>query len=250
MLLTLPRLNAQGQCGVDTPPGRRMLGVSGHARVGRLAVVIGRYPLPVPHEQRVRAVARRVPMTPSLSPPVPPDPTCAVCSKPIRSGGFTQTKMGEVVHTRCRSKELRLRAIEQQDRARLTIGLATDLVEETRRRSSAQSTGLTRQHDRCPVCAGPATLTDWRPHLDWMTVEDCPCLGFFVWTPLLDEGRLARLTPEDREILSQRVRHLRATRTDAWLTTRDGTVMGAMIIRSERPAQSRWAAAPRMPAGP
>jgi hypothetical protein len=41
-----------------------------------------------------------------------------------------------------------------------------------------------------------------------MTVKDCPCDGFFVWTPLLDDGRLERLTQEDRETLSQRVRHL------------------------------------------
>jgi hypothetical protein len=68
-----------------------------------------------------------------------------------------------------------------------------------------------------------------------MSVEDCPCLGFFVWTSLLDDGRLVRLTPEDREILSHRVRHIRATQTEAWLTTRDGTLMGALIIRSERP---------------
>jgi hypothetical protein len=44
-----------------------------------------------------------------------------------------------------------------------------------------------------------------------MAIEDCPCRGFFVWTPLLDEGPLDRLTPEDREILRQRLRHLRAT---------------------------------------
>ena len=49
-------------------------------------------------------------MTPSSSPPVPTDPTCAVCSKPIQSG-YIQTQMGEVVHIRCRSEE---------DQARLT----------------------------------------------------------------------------------------------------------------------------------
>ena len=127
----------------------------------------------------------------------------------------------------------------QEDRDRLIVERTTDLAEETRRRTFAQPTRLTRQHGRCPVCAGPATLTDWRPQLDWMAVEDCPCRGFFVWTPLLDEGRLARLASEDRDILSHRVRHLRATQTEAWLTTRDGTVMGALIIRSERPNESR-----------
>ena len=61
-----------------------------------------------------------------------------------------------------------------------------------------------------------------------MTVEACLCDGFFVWTRLLDDGRLTRLTPEDRETLSQRIRHLHGTKSEAWITTRDGTVMGAM----------------------
>jgi hypothetical protein len=68
-----------------------------------------------------------------------------------------------------------------------------------------------------------------------MTVEDCPCDGFSVWTPLLDEGRLTRLMAEDRETLSQRLRHLHGSESEAWLTTRDGTVMGALIIRTVRP---------------
>jgi hypothetical protein len=104
--------------------------------------------------------------------------------------------MGEVFHIRCRSEQLRLRAIEQKDRARLIMERVTDLAEQTRHRHAA---GLPLGPLRCPVCEGPATLTDWRPRLDWMAVEDCPCGGFFVWTPLLDEGRLARLAPEDRE---------------------------------------------------
>ena len=62
--------------------------------------------------------------------------------------------------------------------------------------------------------------------VDWMAVEDCPCRGFVVWTLLLDEGRLARLVPEGREILSQRLEHLRATGSEAWIETRDGTSMG------------------------
>jgi len=178
-------------------------------------------------------------MTPSLSPPVPPDPPCAVCATPIRSGGFFQTKMGEFVHIRCRIEEHRPRTTEQHDRARLAIERTTDLAEQTRRRSVASPRRLTQQDGRCPVCAGPATLTDWRPNADWMTVEGCACLGFFVWTSLLDANRLARLTREDRETLSQRVQDFRAAQTEAWLTTRDSTVMGALIIRSERPEQSR-----------
>ena len=126
-------------------------------------------------------------------------------------------------------------ALDHVDRARVALERATDLAEETQRQRSPQHTGLTWRRDRCPVCAGSAMLTDWRPQVDWMTVEDCPCRGFFVWTPLLDVGRLDRLTLEDRKILSQRLRHLRATESEAWITTRDGTSMGALIIRTERP---------------
>ena len=64
---------------------------------------------------------------------------------------------------------------------------------------------------------------------------DCLCNGIFVWTPLLEEGRLDRLTPEDRETLSQRIRHLHGTESEAWLAPRDGTVMGALILRTVRP---------------
>jgi hypothetical protein len=109
-------------------------------------------------------------------------------------------------------------------------------VEQTRHRHAA---GLSLGRHRCPVCGGPATLTDWRPRLDWMAVEECRCRGFFVWTSLLAEGRLDRLTPKDRTVLSQGIQHLRATQSEAWLTTRDGTVMGALIIRPVRPDRPR-----------
>ena len=174
-------------------------------------------------------------MTPPSSPPVPPDPTCPVCSKPVRSGGFILTERGGAVHIRCHSQELRLSAIEQGDRARVAIARASSLVERTRASQLRVTRSLTPQHDRCPLCDGPATLTDWRPHLDWTTVEDCPCRGFFLWTPLRVEGRLGRLTQEDRDTLKERLRDLRAAGIEAWLTTRDHTVMGALLIRTERP---------------
>jgi hypothetical protein len=172
-------------------------------------------------------------MTPSLSPPVSQDPTCRVCSKPIRSG-FIQTATGELVHVRCRSDQLLVRGLELRERGRLAIERVADLVEERRRRNFAQPIP-TRRPACCPVCARPATLTDWRPRLDWLTVEECHCRGFFIWTPLLDEGRLVRLTPKDREIVSERIRHLRAAQSEVWLTTRDGTLNGALIIRTVRP---------------
>ena len=123
----------------------------------------------------------------------PANPHLRPLLKPIRSG-FIYTKGGEAVHIRCRTHQLHLETLDQEDRARRALERATDLVEETRRRRPAQDRGLTRQDHHCPVCRWSATLTDWRPHLNWMTVEDCPCDRCFVWTPLLDDGRLDRLT--------------------------------------------------------
>src|SRR5262249_11289190 len=150
-------------------------------------------------------------MSPSSSPLLLSDPTCALCSKPVRSGGFIQAPSGHILHVRCGGRKLVV--LDQLERARLARERATDLAEETRRRDRPQPT---QRRDRCPVCGGPGTLTDWRSHVDWMAVEECPCGGFFIWTPLLDEGRLARLTPEDRDTLSQRLRHLRAIQSEAW----------------------------------
>ena len=86
----------------------------------------------------------------------------------------------------------------------------------------------------CPVCREPAALIDWRPDLAWITVEECRCRGFFVWTPLVDDGRLVRLPPEDRATLSELIRALRAI-GEVWLNTQDGTVTGALNIGGERP---------------
>ena len=178
-------------------------------------------------------------MEPRSFPLPPSDPICALCSKPVRSGGYLVSPTGETFHIRCRSWDLQLAALEQHDRARVAIGRARELVEET---TSRRQRGHSRREivpvQSCPVCRGSATLTDWRPALEWMSVEDCRCRGFFVWTRLLDDGRLARLTPEDRATLSERIRTLRAT-GEAWLSTRDRTVMGALILREDRPDRPR-----------
>jgi hypothetical protein len=31
------------------------------------------------------------------------------------------------------------------------------------------------------LCARAATIADWSPVQDWLTVEGCTCGGFFVW---------------------------------------------------------------------
>jgi hypothetical protein len=86
----------------------------------------------------------------------------------------------------------------------------------------------------CPLCAHPATITDWRPGAEWIAVEDCPCAGFFVWAPLLAE-RVRRLTGRQRQHHAHSIRAFRAIGHEAWLTTFDGTVTGPLVIRTERP---------------
>src|SRR5438093_972836 len=132
---------------------------------------------------------------------VPPlDPTCPICSKPITSGSLVLLDHGELFHLGCRSQTLELAAMEEVADARATrtqaIRLrvkakrrranreqAAHLIESIRRQPVARTrpAGATRQPaqvGRCPFCGGPATLTDWRPGLEWMVVEGCRCHGF------------------------------------------------------------------------
>jgi hypothetical protein len=90
----------------------------------------------------------------------------------------------------------------------------------------------------CPVCSRQATVTDWRPTLDWFAVEGCGCGGFFVWVRLL-EGRLAGLTLAEREDLTRRVQWLRGRGREAWLVTVDGTLHGELVVRDVRPDRPR-----------
>jgi hypothetical protein len=91
-----------------------------------------------------------------------------------------------------------------------------------------------RQEGPCPVCGEPAIMLDWRPSVPWLAIESCPCDAFFVWTALL-ETRLPALSPEELGTLSIRIRTVRKKGTEAWLTTRDGTPGGELIIRNTRP---------------
>src|SRR5262245_5331783 len=140
-------------------------------------------------------------------PPFPPNPFCASCSKPIRSGGYILSPSGEVFHIRCRSRDLQLNSLEERARARIARERSVALVEETTRRQNAQP--RPQVTPLCAVCRKPATVPDWRP-LPWIAVENCGCVGYFVWTPLLDEDRLTQLAIEDRETLSRQIRELRA----------------------------------------
>ena len=86
----------------------------------------------------------------------------------------------------------------------------------------------------CPLCGTPALVLDWRPSVDWASVEDCRCEAFFVWTVLLDGGPL-NITLDERVRLQDRILELRAFQREAWLYPADGTPQGALIVRTERP---------------
>jgi hypothetical protein len=38
---------------------------------------------------------------------------------------------------------------------------------------------VTTRDGLCPVCLTPATIADWTPIQEWLTVEGCSCEGFF-----------------------------------------------------------------------
>jgi hypothetical protein len=170
------------------------------------------------------------------------NPTCPTCSKPIRSGTLVLFEHGEIYHVPCRSRALELTALEEVDRARATQARTANLLEDTARRRLRKSprapTRGAAQQGTCPVCRQRATLTDWRPSVDWMAIEGCACNGFFVWTGLLD-SRLPALTTADRLSLSLRIREVRGSGHEAWCTTADGAGTGPLVVRTERPDRSR-----------
>jgi hypothetical protein len=90
----------------------------------------------------------------------------------------------------------------------------------------------------CPLCGQAATVTDWRPSVDWVVVEGCGCGGFFVSAPLF-EGRLSTLSEADRRALALRIRWFRAKKREAWCVTTDGSGSGPLDIREGAPPRSR-----------
>jgi hypothetical protein len=87
------------------------------------------------------------------------------------------------------------------------------------------------------VCARAATIADWSPAQDWLTVEGCTCGGFFVWKGVW-EFRIPNLTEGERQDLAVRVRSVRAKDREAWISTADGTLTGPLVIQADRPAPS------------
>jgi hypothetical protein len=165
-------------------------------------------------------------------------PVCPVCSKAIRSGTLVLFEDGEFFHVRCRSRTLELTAMDEVDRARTAKERAVRLLEDARRRRARAASSLPphvpAKSATCPVCGEAATLTDWRPSVDWVAIENCSCQGYFLWAGVL-EKRLPALAAAHRQELAARIRKVRAMGREAWCTTDDGTVQGPLVVRMERP---------------
>jgi predicted nucleic acid-binding Zn ribbon protein len=165
-----------------------------------------------------------------------PHPFCSVCSKAIRSGMLVLYEDGQLFHLACRSRELRLHAMEgvadaQALRAHAATLLSDSTVGPRHPRPSRKS------HSACPFCGRAATVTDWRPSVPWLAVEGCPCEGFFLWTGLT-QGRLTKLSRDARGRVALQIRGIRASGREAWCTTDDGTPAGSLVVRGERPDQA------------
>jgi hypothetical protein len=155
-------------------------------------------------------------------------PACALCSKPFVSGSLIRFEHGEFVHVYCRTRVLEAAAMDQVARADALQERAARLVAEIAHQRRV------RRREACPLCGEPAAMPDSRPNIPWIAVDGCGCGGFLVWTALLD-ARVPRLTGDEREALSSRIRILRKRGVEAWLATRDGTPGGEIVIRDERP---------------
>jgi hypothetical protein len=151
------------------------------------------------------------------------DPACPVCAQAVPSRRVFE--QGEVLHAWCRARQLEFMSLEARARAADLIGHAERLQVDAR--------GLRRKVAPCPLCGRPATLRDWRPRVDWIVVEGCPCDGFFLRGSLFD-ARLPSLSPADRGTLARRVRQFRAMRQEAWCTTTDGTTGGMLVAQTAR----------------
>jgi hypothetical protein len=166
-----------------------------------------------------------------------PSPVCPVCSKSIRSGTLVLYELGDLFHVSCRSRTLELAAMEEVDRARATQARSARVLEDaersrTRRQSSLPMRGPSKS-SLCPICRQPATITDWRPSVDWLAIEGCSCHGYFLWAGM--DGALETLTEGDRMELAARIRKCRAMGYEAWCATVDGTTDGPVVVRTERP---------------
>ena len=63
----------------------------------------------------------------------PPDPSCSICSKPVRAGAPIRFQHGEVFHLACLAKATQLNAMEQVDRARVAQAASARLLDDSGR---------------------------------------------------------------------------------------------------------------------
>jgi hypothetical protein len=96
----------------------------------------------------------------------------------------------------CLARAAELTAIEEVDRAKAAHEVAAGLLDDSRR-SRAERRRQRSGNGACPLCGDPATIVDWRPSVDWVVVEDCPCDGFFIRAGLLD-SRVPTLPDDER----------------------------------------------------
>ena len=160
---------------------------------------------------------------------------CQTCSKPIASGNLVWFEAGELFHVRCRSRTLEIVGIEGAERAAAARAQAARLIAEAEGRRKRLAGSPVRS---CPICRQAATVTDWRPSVDWLVVEGCDCGDFFA-TASLFETRLPKLLEAERRELGARIRWFRAKGAEAWCTTSDGTQTGQLVILDERPDRPR-----------
>jgi hypothetical protein len=167
------------------------------------------------------------------SPSRPDDLACSICSKPIRPNDFIITEHGEVFHIGCRNRRLQFRSLEEVDRAKSALDQARRLLQDAgyRRGKAARLGGTAAPR---PLCGESAMLVDWRPSLDWIVVEGCPCGGFYVAGSLIRARRLG-FPAESREALADAVLKFRAIGHEAWCTTTEGRENGPLVVRTERP---------------
>lgn len=173
---------------------------------------------------------------PALAPgPRADDPLCPLCMTPLRSG-VVFLAHGRVFHVACHAG---FRALERRDGGRRTAreGDAGTAPADGGDLPASTSPWGARTIRACPLCGLAATVTDWRPGVDWVVVEGCACGGFFVSAPLF-EGRLATLSEADRRALALRIRWFRAKGREAWCVTTDGSGTGPLDIREGAPPLS------------
>jgi len=163
------------------------------------------------------------------------DPVCAICSKPVRSGGVRFPEGGPIYHLGCRNRELQLKALEQIDRAQVARTLRAELVDQMmlgkQRWAHPPISRLPLPPRAVPLLPGAETLYEVElsavPSLAWRTA--------FLRPPSRLVG--ARSTPEMGRVgLAGSAVHFRTTpdHLEAWLYRIDGWIEYANSVAAER----------------